>query len=617
MGQKTKTSISDFVKRRRASKPVQRVELDPIKAKLESGELVTEALEVLHKHARTEFGQPIRWTPFFEELLEAELDLRLASVYVSGIAQSSKTFSNALMFAYLSQYLGLRLGWVYPQQKLLDTLVPQQHTPLLTYWSGLKGAKPKKGSQTSNRVYDVGVGRAVFTALGSQQKGGAAAGTGIVAFTADVVCAEETSQCDLSQLAPIRSRVEQSISTASPLRYLGTYGGGSGIELLMEKLDYSFWPHVKCPHCKETVDLNPFGCLLKPVLVPQEGGGNCEVYLSEVGAPLDWYGKQDNSPYFGCPLCSGELPDTVRQGARFKCVKTGMWWSEFRATIGDRWKKESLDVGFTITPAVRHKPGRIVAKLIIEAGESGESPSDWCEQQLGLPSRSIANSISPRHIVNALEKTWEVPPGWQTVTVGGVDQGRSQWYSSLIEVAYDPKLPAAKAFNTACVNIKSFHFESWFDTAQRLAEADIICVDAKPTIYLGAQFSRETGAQLCVQVDRLRNDFVATRILDGGEDYTAINISNQKWPRSLITLFAKGSVCLPPSLLDQIHSKAKNSPLHHLQGPSWDAKEGRMVHAPDGNDDIFYSLMFAVAGFGIYLVEPSLVLRDGGWGWWN
>ncbi|MGB0851152.1 MAG: hypothetical protein ACPGTP_07885, partial [Bacteroidia bacterium] len=468
MPKKAKRVDYAAIARRRKSQQskVNRRPQDDIEQAMRSGALVQEGIDAIKQYGKTEFGQKLRWSNWFEELMRLVLDLRIAEVFTSGGAQISKTFANALAASFFAQYVGIRVGWCFPLDKLLDLHVPTQHKPLLEQWSKQAGAVQSKSSSTSNRLYDLGVGRSIFTSISSNKTGGAAAGTNIVSFTADVAFLEEASQCSWSDMAPIKSRVEQSISPVYPLRYLGTPGGGTGIELQAQDAEYEFWPHCQCIHCGEEINLDPRDTLLIKNYFRLPNGQLEARYLTTTGLPIEWHQDQDGTAMFACPHCGEEVDDYARQNdSYFRCVKTGVSLMEFvNDIVPEKWETKRFSASLWLSPLLRHKPGKVVAQNIIDNGLNPDSASDWCEQQLGIPSTAMATSITNEHLLAALKTT---PfQGGEKVRIMGIDQGRDRWWCTLFEVWWEYEGTHMHIFNNARFNFLDAKGVPWTEAGE-------------------------------------------------------------------------------------------------------------------------------------------------------
>lgn len=591
---------------------------DKLKSDMESGKMLDDMIEWLKLNGTNEAGFKLRWTPVFEQSLRLVADLRIGEVYTTGVAQLFKTLTNALVNAYYGQVAGLRCGWAYPEAKLIDTNTPSQHKNMLRDFSELRGAKINRSSSTSNRYYDVGIGSNRFTAVQTGDNS-ADAGTAIVSFTADICFAEEASQCSQKAIAPLVSRVEQSISEAMPLRYLGTHGDGSGIELTIEGADYYFWPHMPCACCGAEVLMDPRGTLLLEKKVTNKAGRSEARYLSFLGTVMDYVTTFDGSPTFACPHCNSELEQYDRVHKSYlKCIKTGLKYDEFLLKVVEpRWKSERLKVAINLSALLRDKPTRTVATGIINNGQSPATARDWCQQQLGLPSTSSATSITESQWIAACTEHPPIPSGWEKTRVMGVDQGRAYWYGAIVDVWFDPSVPTHLIPSQAIYDIRELTCADAAEWVQHAVDegCELGLMDNEPSIHWAAELCEESGFQMADQVSTQREDYKLGETRDGGVDHKCWKLRDSKFGFLIIHAFAEGRVILPHTYIDFLADNSITSPAKHLRSVSWDAGTARITKATDDIDHLFFGLMFAVAGFCIDLEFPSFIRADVSFDW--
>ena len=589
-------------------------------ADMVSGELAPKMIKWLKVNGLTESRQPIRWSRCFEEFLLLQADLRIAEVYTTGAAQLQKTITNALVNSYLSQVLGLRTAWAFPKEKLVDVNVPRQHSKILDHFTAIQGVKRKNTHSTSNRLYDVGIGSSSFFGIVSgDSSGGAAAGANIVSFTADVAFVEEASQVKQALISPLISRVEQSISPQQPLRNLGTPGSGTGIELAIEEAEYYFWPHLMCPHCGEEVLLDPRGCLLKPHTEVNKQGLPETRYLSRLGTAVDWLTDADGKPIFGCSHCQGILSQEVRSTSYLRCIKTGFDVPTFLSTVvPERWEKTRLKVALCCSPLIRDKPTHIVAATIIEKLFDPETAADVCQQQLGLPFTATSSSITETQWITACKS--KKPPKSthpDSVKVLGIDQGRADWYGVTATFHYNYELESSENLKHFIIEINDFYC----DNSKKILEAasefgtEVGLIDNEPSIYLGAEVCQEWGYHMADQQPRQLDDYKIGESRDAGIKYPCWKIRDPKFGFLILEAFMEGRVVMPERFLASLTDRTIKSPAKHLRSVSWDSGTAQIIKAADDIDHLFFALLFAVAGFAIFLDHPGKMLAVSDLSW--
>lgn len=292
-------------------------------------------VEAVLRWGSTERGKKLNLKPWYLEYLELVGDYRVHEVYISGCSQIGKSLAVNLFTCYSLAVAKLNILTVYDKEKTLNRNVNLQFKPLIEHWLRRQG-EVVSGTK-SNSLYQVANASAIFsyastTRTTSSREGLAAAGSSVVSVTADVLVTDERSQFPSGSADPLPRRLDASQLPSKPQRHAGTPGNSSGIEKYIETCDKQFYPHFTCPHCGETNELHPLGCLLKPVK-KIKNGKEVLVWFSESGRPLDWFHHDPEKPvrtaYFGCPNCEKEIPEECRERAFFRCKKSGMNLREF------------------------------------------------------------------------------------------------------------------------------------------------------------------------------------------------------------------------------------------------------------------------------------------------
>lgn len=597
-----------------------------LEEKIASGELIEDCINDLKTYGKNEFGDDLRWDePGFEEILRLLADFRIARRYVSGSSQRYKTASCANVNAYMSQRAGLRGLWSFPKARTMEILVPKQHKPLLRNWAKVSGVtKITRDMLTSTAQFDVGLGSASFTHVNSGS-GEASAGTSSVAVTADFLFCEEASQSSHKDILPLYRRVDSSRIVARPVTWLGTPGGGGGIEAKISDAPYEFWPHAKCPHCGHWSSLHPLGALLKSKQERAEDGTLITRWAHEDGLPLEWFCHDSEDPietaYVGCTQCAKEISDENRQNALFKCIKTGIFLHDFLTNVVPKvWQEEQLEVGIWVGALSR--PRKHLAREILRE-LSPEGIEDWYQQRLGIPSSAMANSIPKEALMNACIRPFFTPTQEEkSIRLIGIDQGRSAWYGAVVEFIYNPLLPPDAMYTSAKRNIlalECFPSDRTPDLIERFGVQGGI-IDNEPSIAAAAAIGRATGLKLGDQQAKIKDDYLIKTAKDGGAQFECFSLKYKKFFRFIFSLFAGSSVSVESSYLRFASGKVKGhgNVFKHLCSIEWDAEAGDIVKAKDGEDDLAFALMFAESAFGIFTVSPGLISCEGfSWDWYS
>jgi hypothetical protein len=595
--------------------------------RIHTGQLPQDFLNDIKLHGVNEINEELRFWPLFEQACLFVSELRISRKYLSGASQFFKTAVCSQLNAWLTQRQGLRGLWSFPKARTLELLSPRQHKPLLRHWAKINGIKTiTREMLTSNTTFDVGFGSATFTHLNSgKQDGGAAAGTAVVAVTADYAIAEEASQSSQAEILPLYRRLDASrIQPTQPVIQLGTPGAGGGIESAIANATYEFWPHAYCPHCGDHMSLHPKGALLRPVLVIQDDGTPVERYAGDDGLPLNWYRHVEHNPietaYIGCPECGHEFSVEARNEAVYRCVNTGMMLDYFlEEYVPNHWEDERIEAGMWAGALARPNKPHLARDIMEEM--SIEGIEDWYQQRLGISSSAMSNTVSPEALVAACNRPpLKVLPKEHRVRLIGVDQGRSAWYASVVDFIYDKELIIPELMymqskrNIITMDCISAHELPDYCKKHKVQGG---FVDNEPTIELAARLSKQAGLRIADQQLKLKDDFKAKMINEGGEKYFGYSIRYTKFARAIFTLFNTSRVSANRQFLRYAQGSTKDpgNVFKHLTRISWNNEEGDIVRPPDKVDDLFFALMFAEAAFGVFTVSPSLIMNVTDWEW--
>jgi hypothetical protein len=586
-------------------------------------------IDDMRQYSKTEFGGDIRWSPALYEILQLLSDFRVDEVYTSGIAQYSKTFSHSQLCSWLSQRANIRTLWAFPSQTTMLKLQPQQHAPILNLWTKANKIKPSQSTGKQNvTTYSVGAGVANYSFNKVGSAAGAAAGSSAVAVTADVLFVEERSQWQPAGSDKVfHRRIDNGILreiNKFPIRVLGTPGSGAGIEKDIKDAKHNFWPYAKCPHCEDTITLTPLGCLFKKVVTKNKDNSLIERYFDETGLPLDWHHKDPDDPvrsaYFGCSSCGELLPDDLRQKAKFHDINTGMTLDEFLTSyVPSVWREETLTVGIWGGLLFRDQPGTKLAPAVVGGAQDVTGMADYLQQRCGIPGDVIGGSITRENIKSAIEREDFYPTEDETsVTLIGIDQGRSAWYAAVVEFIYNENLPPSLAMKTVRRNIKAFRILKEDEVPALMEEWGPVAglIDNEPSISSASALADDLGLCLGNQQKKQKDEYKFSHVLDGGNEYECYQIRYNKYVWSLMVAFVHGQVTIPDEYEHHLEFNTPKSIVRHLTAVEWDNTNACVVKKQDEPDDLFFALMFAEASFALYLQDPENFVKSGNFNWY-
>ncbi|MHC5756099.1 MAG: hypothetical protein ACYTXF_36880, partial [Nostoc sp.] len=357
--------------------------------------------------ATTERQSSVRLPRWYREYLLTIGDFRLNKVLTTGPAQCGKTLGHAMLFVDCLTTGKLNGVWFYDTRTSLDQNVPMQFQPVAESWIANMMAAGHKFNRRSDRCintrYQIDQVNGIFAYVstsrpGQRDNGTAAAGGMAVSYQADYAFLEERSQYRAGSADSIPRRLDASLLPTRPIRELGTPGGGTGIEEQMGKVDHLFYPHYTCTKCKQTLPLDPKGCLLRETVQRDPLGRMKKTYLSDSGRPVSWFHRDENDPvdsaYFACSHCSEPITDEQRYDARFCCRHKGTELTSFLESLPPGVPEYTWTIGIHLSPLTRETQFNLAAKMI-EEGMSASTTDDWQQQMLGHASEHQVGSINP------------------------------------------------------------------------------------------------------------------------------------------------------------------------------------------------------------------------------
>ena len=583
---------------------------------LENGDGALLFIEDLKRYATNEKGEKLRIRPWFEEYARLGADVRIAEVYISGVAQCGKSLLGGLLQAWLVIECKLNILYAFAQERALNRMIPIQMRPLIDHWLKNKGEKLERGTR-NNTLLQINGGTAIYSYVSTTKPkgGGAAAGSSIVSFSVDLAFCDERSQYPPGAADPVYRRLDAGRISTHPIRLIGTPGAGMGIEDEISKADYHFYPHAVCPHCNRQATLHPFGALLKAT-EKQNAAGQSEVrYLSESGKPDDWFHKDPNDPvgsaYFACEHCEGELDQESRINAYFVCLNTDVKLIEFLNNF-DNPNGKRYKAGIVLSPLLRESKLNLAAE-IIQSGLDSANSADWQQQRLGLPSQGEDASLTIDQIKRAIYAPEPlINKRQERIVLGGCDQGRSNDFICITEFILPLDQARMSVEETLSNTVRNVLFAGAImrsEIPDKLKQYDCISgvIDNEPNITTAAELARDIGWQLADQKPKQKDAVKPILVRDGGEEFDCWGIRNSRFLKAVKNIFITNYedgyplVRLPMGWEKWVYSPTEVSPVRHLSSISYDSATGLFVRPQDHNDDIYYAFAFAEVALYLHL----------------
>lgn len=574
--------------------------------------------------ATTERQSSVRLPRWYREFLLTIGDFRLNKVLTTGPAQCGKTLAHAMLFVDCLTTGKLNGVWFYDTRTSLDQNVPMQFQPVADSWIANMMAVGHKFNRRSDRCintrYQIDQVNGIFAYVstsrpGQREKGTAAAGGMAVSYQADYAFLEERSQYRPGSADSIPRRLDASLLPTRPIRELGTPGGGTGIEEQMGKVDHLFYPHYTCNSCKQTLPLDPKGCLLRETVQRDPLGRIKKTYLSDSGRPVSWFHRDENdavnSAYFACLNCGEPISDEQRYAAHFCCRHTGTALADFLQSLPPGIPEYTWTVGIHLSPLTRETQFNLAAKMI-EEGMSASTTDDWQQQMLGHASEHQVGSINPEMLRASMASP--VPERQPELVLAGVDVGRSEDWLAIVEFYLPPNY---YRLTRAEVIEKTIRYISYASDVMRNDIPDLLTrfdvnfglIDNEPSRESSMYLCRRTCLDMADQIAYLKDPVRKSQVADGGITYDCYQIRNEKFMGAVLEGFLLKAeddyplYRLPPTWEKWLSNPSERSPLRHLMGPSRDPKTQQWKRGPGHVDDFYFALVFAEAAFYIKLEE--------------
>ena len=561
-----------------------------------------ELLQRIKTYGTTEKGEPLVIRNWSEELLLTIGDLRIHHVLTCGNAQCGKSLFNTLLLVDFLIFTRLNALWFYPSKSQVDTLVPELFGNIVRrYLENVEARFNISLTQPSDRRlasrYQISGATAIFSYASNSAKdnsptkqGLATVGTAASAISASILFIDERSQIDPAAIAILPRRLDAGRIPTQPIREVGTFGSGLGIESVLKKAKYHFYPHIKCDCCGEIIQLSPKGCLLK-----SDKKGH---FLGKTGRPVDWYyrDKNDkvNSAYFACSECEYEITPLNRFNAFFQCVKTGVTLRDYLKTISDNYLQRRETIAIHLSPLLRESKSNLAAKLI-EIGLNTESTKDYQQQVLGFSSESDDTRVTDNMIITA--KHHEKLQQWDYI-IAGIDQGRSEHYITICryKINQDKSLTWLQRWELSereIIITKPVYYDD-IPGLLRQYNVDFGFIDNEPDRYQALDLREST---VLIPADQRRNPskiINQIEVSSGGIPLECIAFDNEYFQDAVLNCFKLEIISVPETW--DVNDDSTLSPTRHFKAPYKD--EDNIWQRPrDRIDDLFYSFVFCEAAF--------------------
>jgi hypothetical protein len=269
---------------------------------------------------------------------------------------------------------------------------------------------------------------------------------------------------------------------------------------------------------------------------------------------------------------------------------------------------------------LRDQAGVKLAPAVVSGAQDVTGMADYLQQRCGIPGDVIGGGITRESIEAAIERPDFFPAEDETsVTLVGIDQGRSAWYATVVEYIYNEKLPPSLAMRQARRNIKTFRIMKEAEVPDLMEEFGPVAglIDNEPSISAAAKLAEEVGLCLGNQQKKQKDEFKFSHVLDGGEEYECYQLRYNKYVWSLMCAFTHGQVTIPEEYASHLTYNTPKSIVRHLTSVEWDNTNACVVKKENEPDDLFFALMFAEASFSLYLQDPENFVKIGNFAWYH
>ncbi len=480
-----------------------------------------------------EVGKPIKAQHWMVEIIDLICDFDRHMVFVGGAAQVGKTLSYLLSIKRACElHQNLRVLLVYPTRGQRDTYPNRQLIPVLG-----EGVK-KSGQDLNFNSSDIILRYANTSKETTQSSGKSVAKASLTSFTADIAFLEEASQ--ITTEISIIDRLNQSVFPAQPMRAIGTFGSGNGIEKLVQTNKAKRIEFLQvCPHCGAE---NP--------------GSKHLIY------DIDLSGRPYNLAFSNCSNCAAPR-------------NSGAW------KLDTAWRGiPNSDALFISLPPFIHcvteeeyqdKLDKLKKRCVEES-----SVANIYQQGFGIPFSHSEQRINRNNILRTAP-----PVGRVVASFIGYDHGRRCGYFTQIDKYEDGALHVAK-----CGLISSIELYG-MATAPPHPNTYLAC-DIYPDVDLVANIVKEAkcAAFLAAQKNNPTSDWdkKISTVWNGSIEYPALFFQYTLWARHFMELVNGRKITFNLDCHELMESHLTSILL----------TESKVVRPSDHCDDLFFSSIFAL-----------------------
>lgn len=587
----------------------------------------------LEKYGTTEKEEPLILYDWVKEFAEAVGDLRIHRVLTAGNAQCGKSLINTLFLVDFLIFTGLNTLWFYPSKQQVDTLVPELFGKVVKYYLAnieaelhqLTGEVIELSAKDDRKLasrFQVRGATAIFSYASNSGKdnaptksGLATVGAAAASVSASLMFIDERSQIPPEAAAVLPRRLDAGRIPTQPIREVGTFGAGLGIESVVEQSKHHFYPHIKCDNCGKIIALSPKGCLLR-----HNESGN---FLSETGRPINWFYhdvvNKIESAFFGCSNCGEEITKQQRLAAHFRDLNdvniTLRNYLNSLSTVPENAYQYRDTITIHLSPLLRNSAYNLAGRLI-DTGLNSESVRDYQQQVLGFSSESDTSRVTKDMIEAAIRNERESrSPDY---VIAGIDQGRSEDYLVICEywlpteenLSAIQKIENSKRNIIFCEPINRRQLENYCKRFQ----VNFGFIDNEPDRQGAFDIAQRLPIVPADQRKYLAKVITDIDVSTGGIEIKAKAIDNAYFQDMALNAFASGAVKVPDSW--NTSDKGIYSPTRHFMNVSKD-ENNEWLRAKDHIDDLWYAFVFAEAAYYTVVKEKLDSEMDQGVAWYR
>ena len=501
----------------------------------------------LETRARTERGdRPNLKHQWIRDYCEIISDNSIPQIFIQGCSQVGKSYFNFLNANYQASK-GYRVLVILPTREALLRNLKNQIVPISNTWGLIETTGTQLWQARGGGAIIYGYASTSGSAPSKGAYGLANTGGSGSAVSADILIIDEASQIAPDSLAPFERRLDAGKLEARPTRYLGTAGGGGGIERFTANAP-QVYPQCACPNCHQSFDLDPYKCVFTTV--------------TPSGWIAEWSRDEAGEACVRCPHCSSIVTNPLETTRIHKANSDAM--------------------AVFLTPLLRSgNPAKELIRSMLSAQRNaGGGAQDWLQQALGVPS-SLRGfmSLEPKDLE---PKAIPVKPNSLQGIFCGFDQGIGSHYGAKIAVFIGLEgLPVIKVIAIEAGG------EPMIQKLSHGCNSGLI--DTMP--------DRTLALQLC---DNSRVLTLARQKYNLGYLNTEGRVSIGDGEHECIELPITPHLTLLEAALDgrlsfdcELDAMAKR----HLLAPKFDRSGYKLIRPANHEDDLYFALYFAVGAY--------------------